>query len=103
MRTLGRPLSPKDIILGDRIGEGQFGDVHTGILYPDVSLVYLSRVISSPSIHLSLIYVCLCIFVWDIDSVIKSWCVYYTRDVWYIQISRKCTLLSCMRTYMSFV
>ena len=57
MRTLGRPLSPKDIILGDRIGEGQFGDVHTGILYPDVSLVYLSRVISSPSIHLSLIHV----------------------------------------------
>ena len=39
MRTLGRPLSPKDIILGDRIGEGQFGDVHTGILYPDVSFV----------------------------------------------------------------
>ena len=37
MRTLGRPLSPKDIILGDRIGEGQFGDVHTGILYPDMT------------------------------------------------------------------
>ena len=54
MRTLGRPLSPKDIILGDRIGEGQFGDVHTGILYPDVSCVYLSP---SPSIHLSLIHV----------------------------------------------
>ena len=36
MRSLGRPLSPGDIMLQDRIGEGQFGDVHKGILYPDV-------------------------------------------------------------------
>lgn len=37
MRTLGRPLSPQDIRLTERIGEGQFGDVHKGVLYPDVS------------------------------------------------------------------
>ena len=38
LKTLGRPLSPRDVLLGERIGEGQFGDVHTGVLYPDVSL-----------------------------------------------------------------
>ena len=41
MRSLGRPLSPGDIVLQDRIGEGQFGDVHKGILYPDVSVLVL--------------------------------------------------------------
>ena len=42
MRTLGRPLSPQDIRLTERIGEGQFGDVHKGVLYPDVSDTILS-------------------------------------------------------------
>ena len=37
LKALGRPLSPRDVMLGERIGEGQFGDVHTGVLYPDVS------------------------------------------------------------------
>ena len=36
MSVLGRPLNPKDIIPIERIGEGQFGDVHKGTLYPDV-------------------------------------------------------------------
>ncbi|XP_019852141.1 PREDICTED: focal adhesion kinase 1-like isoform X3 [Amphimedon queenslandica] len=37
MKSLGRPLSPTDIMLADRLGEGQFGDVHKGILYPDTT------------------------------------------------------------------
>lgn len=41
MKALGRPLSPRDVLLGERIGEGQFGDVHTGVLYPDVSILLL--------------------------------------------------------------
>lgn len=36
LKVLGRPLSPHDIVLTERIGEGQFGDVHKGILYPNV-------------------------------------------------------------------
>ena len=38
MKSLGRPLSPTDIMLTERLGEGQFGDVHKGLLYPDVSI-----------------------------------------------------------------
>ena len=38
MRSLGRPLSPRDIVLSEKIGEGQFGDVHKGV-HPDVSFV----------------------------------------------------------------
>jgi focal adhesion kinase 1 len=37
MKVLGRPLNPKDILLIERIGEGQFGDVHKGTLYPDTT------------------------------------------------------------------
>ena len=33
----GAHISPLDIDLKEKIGEGQFGDVHKGILYPDVS------------------------------------------------------------------
>lgn len=35
------PISPRDIVLGDKIGEGQFGDVHKGVLHPNVSLLYI--------------------------------------------------------------
>ena len=41
MKALGRPLSPQDIALTERIGEGQFGDVHKGVLYQDVSIYYI--------------------------------------------------------------
>lgn len=41
LKVLGRPLSPHDIILTERIGEGQFGDVHKGILYQDVCYMYM--------------------------------------------------------------
>ena len=34
---LGHSLSPRDVTLEERIGEGQFGDVHKGLLYPGVS------------------------------------------------------------------
>lgn len=37
--VLGKLLSSKDVILLEKIGEGQFGDVHSGILFPDVSVV----------------------------------------------------------------
>ena len=33
-----RTISPQDLMLGDKIGEGQFGDVHSGFLYPSVRL-----------------------------------------------------------------
>ena len=36
-QMLGRPIQPREVVLEERIGEGQFGDVHKGILYPDVS------------------------------------------------------------------
>ena len=39
--VLGRYLSSKDVTLLDKIGEGQFGDVHKGILYPDVSNLFV--------------------------------------------------------------
>ena len=39
--VLGRYLSSKDVRLLDKIGEGQFGDVHKGILYPDVSNLFV--------------------------------------------------------------
>ena len=35
---LGKAIGPREVLLGDKIGEGQFGDVHKGILYPDVSM-----------------------------------------------------------------
>lgn len=35
---LGRSFSEDDVELLDKIGEGQFGDVHKGVLYPDVRL-----------------------------------------------------------------
>lgn len=38
---LGKPIHPKEVILEDKIGEGQFGDVHKGVLYPNVSSVCL--------------------------------------------------------------
>jgi hypothetical protein len=31
-----RTIAPQDLLLGEKIGEGQFGDVHTGFLYPKV-------------------------------------------------------------------
>ncbi len=34
---LGATISSRDMLLGDKIGEGQFGDVHKGVLYPNVS------------------------------------------------------------------
>lgn len=37
MHTLGQPISPQDIILVERIGEGEFGDIYKGRLYPNVS------------------------------------------------------------------
>lgn len=36
---LGRSFSEDDVELLDKIGEGQFGDVHKGVLYPDVRCV----------------------------------------------------------------
>lgn len=33
-----RSIPPQDLMLGDKIGEGQFGDVHSGYLYPKVLL-----------------------------------------------------------------
>ena len=41
--VLGKLLSSRDIVLLDKIGEGQFGDVHKGILFPDVSFHYLPK------------------------------------------------------------
>ena len=35
---LGKSIHSKEVILEDKIGEGQFGDVHKGVLYPDVSV-----------------------------------------------------------------
>ena len=35
---LGKSIQVKEVILEDKIGEGQFGDVHKGVLYPDVSV-----------------------------------------------------------------
>ena len=32
-----RTIAPQDLMLGEKIGEGQFGDVHNGFLYPKVS------------------------------------------------------------------
>lgn len=31
-----RTIAPQDLMLGEKIGEGQFGDVHNGFLYPKV-------------------------------------------------------------------
>lgn len=31
-----RSIPPHDLLLGEKIGEGQFGDVHSGFLYPKV-------------------------------------------------------------------
>ena len=31
-----RTIPPQDLLLGEKIGEGQFGDVHNGYLYPKV-------------------------------------------------------------------
>ena len=31
-----RTIPPQDLLLGEKIGEGQFGDVHNGFLYPKV-------------------------------------------------------------------
>ena len=36
-QVLGRAISPREVMLEERIGEGQFGDVHKGTLYPGVS------------------------------------------------------------------
>ena len=36
-QILGQAILPHQVILEERIGEGQFGDVHKGILYPGVS------------------------------------------------------------------
>ncbi len=33
---LGKPIHPKEVHLENKIGEGQFGDVHKGVLYPNV-------------------------------------------------------------------
>ncbi len=41
---LGAPLSPRDIVLGDKIGEGQFGDVHKGVLHPNVGAVHVCSI-----------------------------------------------------------
>ena len=32
-----RTIAPQDLSLREKIGEGQFGDVHNGFLYPGVS------------------------------------------------------------------
>ena len=37
LSQFGTTVQPKDVIVGERIGEGQFGDVHKGILFPQVS------------------------------------------------------------------
>ena len=34
-------LSPKDVMFLDKIGEGRFSDVHKGILYPNVSNLFV--------------------------------------------------------------
>ena len=36
-QVLGQAISPREVLLEERIGEGQFGDVHKGTLYPAVS------------------------------------------------------------------
>ena len=36
-QVLGRSISPREVALQERIGEGQFGDVHKGVLHPGVS------------------------------------------------------------------
>lgn len=36
-----RTIPPQDLMLGERIGEGQFGDVHSGLLYPKVGVYRL--------------------------------------------------------------
>ena len=36
-QVLGPPILPREVLLEERIGEGQFGDVHKGVLYPGVS------------------------------------------------------------------
>ena len=36
-QRLGRSLSPREVALEEEIGEGQFGAVHKGLLYPGVS------------------------------------------------------------------
>ena len=51
MKSLGRPLSPTDIMLTERLGEGQFGDVHKGILYPDVSIMLCLSVFINVILH----------------------------------------------------
>lgn len=33
-----RTIPPQDLVLGEKIGEGQFGDVHNGYLYPKVCM-----------------------------------------------------------------
>ncbi|CAI8043412.1 Focal adhesion kinase 1 [Geodia barretti] len=37
-QVLGRAISPREVMLEERIGEGQFGDVHKGTLYPGVGV-----------------------------------------------------------------
>lgn len=41
---LGRSILPHEVALEERIGEGQFGDVLKGILYPGVSEIGVSGV-----------------------------------------------------------
>ena len=36
-QRLGHSLSPREVALEEEIGEGQFGAVHKGFLYPGVS------------------------------------------------------------------
>lgn len=37
LSQFGTTILPNDVIVGERIGEGQFGDVHKGLLFPQVS------------------------------------------------------------------
>ena len=37
LSQFGTTILPNDVIVGERIGEGQFGDVHKGLLFPQTS------------------------------------------------------------------
>lgn len=39
LSQFGATILPKDVQVGERIGEGQFGDVHKGVLFPQVSCI----------------------------------------------------------------
>ena len=44
-QLLGRSIHPGEVSLEERIGEGQFGDVHKGTLYPGVSGLHTNDVL----------------------------------------------------------